>query len=304
MREILLKIEKKEGEFFCKWLYQRLIVKNKNVLGANLGPTGSGKSYRDLRMAELWYKYYFKEEFPVEHICFGVTQVMELISSGKLRKGDIIIFEESGVNLGNLDFQNKVSKMFTYVLQSFRSMNIAIFFNLPYFSMLNKSARMLLHYTFESMEIDHARELNICKPKFLQVNQVTGKIYPKYQKRTIPKVGNIKVKRLGFSLPSDYIIEAYEKKKLQFLAEITSEYTEHLRELEREKNQKLERPELTDVELEVYNLACKGLMGKEIAQLLGKVPSTISETLTRVKRKGYLVKIEPNPLENPVHSTE
>ena len=111
--------EFQEGEIFNKWLNSRLIVNNKNVLGANLGATGSGKSYRDLRMAELWYQYHFKEQFPIENICFGVGSAMNLISKGKLRKGEILIFEEAGVNLGSLDFQQRISKMMNYVLQSF-----------------------------------------------------------------------------------------------------------------------------------------------------------------------------------------
>ena len=84
-----------EGEIFNKWLYSRLIRNNKNVISAELGATGSGKSYRDLRKAELWYDYHFKEKFPVENICFGVGQTMELLSvlsSEKSKKGIIIIF--------------------------------------------------------------------------------------------------------------------------------------------------------------------------------------------------------------------
>jgi len=79
---------------------------------------------------------------------------MKLLSGGELRKGEIIIFEEAGVNMGSLDFQNKVSRMFNYVLQSFRSMNIGILFNLPYLTMLNKQARMLLHFSMESAGVD------------------------------------------------------------------------------------------------------------------------------------------------------
>ena len=57
----------------------------------------------------------------------------------KLRKGELLIFEEAGANMGSLDFQNKVSKVFSYVLQSFRSLNIGILFNLPVEGSLSKS---------------------------------------------------------------------------------------------------------------------------------------------------------------------
>ncbi|MDD3772705.1 MAG: hypothetical protein PHC38_08630, partial [Weeksellaceae bacterium] len=165
-----IKGSKSEGEIFNKWLYSRLIKNNKNVLSAELGPTGSGKSYRDLRKAELWYEFYFHEKFPAErNICFGVDQVMKRLSDEDLRRGDIIVVEEAGVNLGSREWQSKFSRMFNYVLQSFRSMNIAIFFNLPYLSMLDKQARHLLHYYAESVAIDPINKLNKCKPFFVQI---------------------------------------------------------------------------------------------------------------------------------------
>lgn len=77
----------KEGEIFNKWLHSRLIRHNKNVLSAELGSTGSGKSYRDLRKAELWYEFHFNKKFPVENICFGVGQTMEILSSERLKRG-------------------------------------------------------------------------------------------------------------------------------------------------------------------------------------------------------------------------
>ena len=94
----------KEGEVFNRWLYNRMIVNNQNVLGAEVGSTGSSKSYRDLRKAELWYDFYFNEPFPPENIHFCIRTLMRRLSSGKIRKGEILILEEAGTNLGSLDF--------------------------------------------------------------------------------------------------------------------------------------------------------------------------------------------------------
>ena len=288
----LIKLRGKEGDFFLRWLDSRMIRQNKNVLGVELGGTGSGKSYRDLRKAELWYDYHFKEKFPVENICFGVLSVMERISSGELRKGEVIIFEEAGANLGNLDFQNRMSKMFTYVLQSFRSMNIAIFFNLPYLSMLNKSARMLMHYSFESNGVDYKNNTNSCRPFFHQVNQKTGKIYPKFPKITHKgKVG--KIKEFTFSIPSKYLIDAYEKKKEDYLSESTKEYTDKMREIEQKEKPKpvevVEKKDLNEIQQAVYDLYVEGLNEKEIAVKLGKSPAAVYENLKTIRKRGHLV---------------
>lgn len=220
--EVKKSLNLEEGEIFFKWLGDRLLKKNKNVITAELGPTGSGKSYRDLRKAELWYKLHFKEDFPTENICFGVKAVMNLLNSKKLRTGEVIIFEEAGVNLGSRDFQTKISKMFNYVLQSFRSMNLALFMNLPYLSMLDSQARHLLHYYSESVSINKSEKTNTCKPFFVQIAQGTGKVYRKYPKvRTAG--GMSKVKRFKWGMPSEYLVKAYEKKKQDFLDNLFQE---------------------------------------------------------------------------------
>lgn len=295
----LIKSDKKskEGEVFIKWLDNRLIRLNKNVLGVNLGATGSGKSYRDLRMAELWYRHKFNREFPHENICFGVSSAIKLISSGKLRKGEVIIFEEAGVHLGSLDFQNKVSKMMTYVLQSFRSMNIAIFFNLPYMSMLNKSTRMLMHYSFESMGIDSKNKINKCKPFFHQVNQSTGKIYKKYP-RVLVDGKTRTIKRFNFSMPSKELCIAYESMKAKFLADITKEYHRELQELEKEVIEKMGRNNLSEKQLEVFNLLNEGLTQTQIAKKLGKSDASVCEIVKTIKKKGFSIKKVDISLEN------
>lgn len=276
-----------EGEIFMRYLHSRLIRNNKNVLGAELGPTGSGKSYRDLRKAELWYEYHFHEKFPVENICFGVGQTMKLLSKGKLRRGEIIVFEEAGANLGSLDFQNKISKMMTYVLQSFRSMNIAIFFNLPYLSMLNKQARMLMHYSFESAGIDFQNKLNKCKPKFHQVNQDTGKVYKKYPIVKDGSGNTKKVKRFGFTMPSKYLIEAYEQKKEDYLKEITLDYSKDIEEMEKKKRGvKIYYP--TKEEFAIYHeIEYVGKSQRQIAKEKGVSQQGISQKYLKVKE--YLV---------------
>jgi hypothetical protein len=267
-----------EGEAFCKWLDARF-KHNKNVLGVNLGATGSGKSWRDLRMAELWYKHNFNEPFPPENICFGIAPAMKLIAGGKLRKGEIIIFEEAGVNLGSRDWSSKVSKMFNYILQSFRSMNIGLFFNMPYLSMLDSQARHLLHYSFESYSVDYEKGLNYCKPFFHQVNQGTGKIYKKYLRVKTSK-GSTRMKTMAFFKPSPYLIEAYEAKKKEYLAQLTTSYSKQL-------NGGVDEPKLkypSDDKWEAFHLYTKmNATQAAIAKHQGKNQKTVGNHIKEVE---------------------
>jgi len=276
-------------------IYHNFLLDN-GILSHN-----SGKSWRDLRKAELWYQYHFKKPFPVENICFGVLQVMELISSGTLKKGDIIKFEEAGANLGNLDFQNKISKMFTYVLQSFRSMNIAIFFNLPYFSMLNKSARMLMHYKSESAGVDYKKKINRCKFFLHQVNQSSGKIYAKSPK--IKYGGKIrKIKKFAYKIPSKYLIDAYEDKKAAYLKESTMDYTQQMRQIKEKEG--YDPNKLGDHLQEVYDLNQQGFYEHEIAEKVGKNQSTVHRLLNTCAKKGFKVLKRPNKSEFPMKNAK
>jgi len=256
----------------------------------------SGKSYQDLRRAELWYQYQFNKPFPPENICFSVGALMKRLSSGELKRGEILIFEEAGANLGSLDFQTKISKVFTYVLQSFRSLNIGIFFNLPYLSMLNKQARMLIHVHAITAGIDEKKKVAKSKIFFLQVNQKSGKVYSKYLRAKV-RGKTRTIKRFTYNLPSEELRKIYEVKKFKSVNDLTTSFSQKLDEIEKEENRKMERPELTQNQKEVLEDALMGLNIKQTAEKRGKSTSAIWKTREFIKKKGYSLEKEAKPLE-------
>ena len=299
---MLIKTDKaalREGIFLNKYFKNRLISRNQNLLLAITGGTGSGKSYACLRIAELWYKEYFKQDFPKEHICFTIEQVMRVLSQKekKLRKGDLIIFEEAGVNMGSLDFQNKISKMFTYVLQSFRSMNVGILMNLPVLTMLNKSARLLLHSHMITAGIDYENKMCKLKPFFNQLNQQTGKIYSKYLK---VKVGTsiLKVQRFNYALPSKELVKEYETMKLKFVSDFNTGFLEKIVAENKAEEIKMARDDLTAKEHNVYVLLLEGLNQTEIAKKINITPQGVSKFAQNIKKKGYNIHKGKIPKEN------
>jgi len=283
-------------DFFNKYLESRLIRRNKNVILAVTGPTGSGKSYISLKVAELWYKHNFNKPFPIENCCFSIEEVVRLLSGGKLSRGEIIIMEEGGVNLGSLDFQHKISKLFTYVLQSFRSMNIGLIINLPVLSMLNKSARLLLHGIFITYGIDHRNKVCTIKPFMHQLNQQSGKIYPKYPIGVVN--GSVtQIQRFYYGLPSEELIAHYEEKKKSFVGGFLEEF---LSQIEEKKAKEQKRGELnTDsVQPLIWEVAttthCKTQeeLRKKVSERREKEikPSQFSDNIKWMRKKGYNVK--------------
>lgn len=296
----LMKVGKRiqEGEVINRWIENRLIRQNKNVLVATTGPTGSAKSYQDLRKAELWYNHHFKKPFPPENICFSVAEVMRRITSGELKKGDLLIFEEAGVNMGALDFQARVSKLFAYILQSFRSLNVGILFNLPYLSMLNKSARLLIHVHFITSGINYQKKTSKSKAYFRQVNQRTGKIYHKFLRVRNPN-GKIRtIKKFVYKLPSERLINAYEHKKDKFVINISKEFVVELDEKEKDKLRKMDRKEISEIGKRTLELVERHGI-KKTAKIEKISVRSVYDRLKTWKKHGYEAVIAPNPLEKP-----
>jgi hypothetical protein len=220
-----------EGTLTNKWSEGRFNA-NKNGLIVVTGGTGSGKTYSALKFCECWYKYKFNEPFPIENVCFSLEEVARRLKDRKLRKCEYLILEEAGANLGAADFQMKISKIFTYILQSFRSMNIGLVLTLPVLTMLNKSARQLIHMHLTTSGIVGGK-CNL-KVKIHQLNQHSGKSYWKR-----PHINNggmsAKVDMIAFTLCSKELRDAYEKKKSDFVYKLVDNFEDNVRTKE-EKN--------------------------------------------------------------------
>ena len=287
----LLQVSKhfQEGQALNKWIDNRF-RRNKNILIAITGGTGSGKSWTSVRICESWYDYRFKREFPVKiRVCFSVGDVMKLLSSGELKKGELVILEEAGTYLNALDFNNKVVKLFTFILQSFRSMNVGLIFTLPVLTMLTKSARLLLHAHFITVGIDYNRDLCKIKPLFHQLNQERGKSYWKYLR--VKKAGEVvALERFNYHKPTEKSIELYESKKRNFVYDLSKEFSETLDQIEKEKNKQLARNELTPVEQEVFKDCWEDeLLPKESAKKRGRSLQSTYQTIKRIEKKGFSI---------------
>jgi DNA-directed RNA polymerase specialized sigma24 family protein len=279
------------GGFLNHWFDSRISA-NKNIIITITGNTGSGKTFDALSCCEEWYKYKFNEEYNVDNVCFGIGELAKRINvlkkEGKLRKGEAFIFEEAGANFGNLDFQNKINKMFNYILQSFRSMNLVLIMTLPVLTMLNKSGRQLLHAHFVTAGIDFETKVSKVRPYFHQLNQHTGKSYWKYPRVKV-NGKTITLQKLKFIKPSERLIELYEAKKETFVFDLTQDLVDAVDKDEREKKLKIamSRKGLSEMESRIVDLLVKDKTKEEIAEILGCSLRNVNDRLNNAHKKGY-----------------
>lgn len=264
------------GYVFNSMFYRRMYQQNKNILMAVIGKTGSGKSWACLSICESWYKFKWGIEYNPKNVCFTIDDLIQRLQNGNLRQGEILILEEAGVNVGNLDFQNKISKAFNYILQSFRSLNVGLIVNLPYFSMLNRQTRMLMHMMVETKEIDRKNKTCIIKPLLLDYNQRSGDEYHHYPKVLVDGL-YAKIHQVTYDRPSDKLVNEYEIRKKAFV----------MGTIDNAGTESMMRNKITEPEAQAYYLKyiCN-LTYSEISEIMRCPPANTSKYITRALKKG------------------
>lgn len=185
---------------------------NQNALIAMTGQTGTGKSMCGLEFARL-----IDPDFNAEKVVFTVKDFLELLKT--LNKGEVVVFDEAGVDFDARRSSSKKNVFFSNVLKTFRYRNIPTIFTLPHLAMLDKNARRLFHYWVKTHSIDYER--NICWTRFYVINSEDdwSDILKRYMVRVYDPITHEKrcIVRVGFRKPPQKLIDDYEAKKHEYV---------------------------------------------------------------------------------------
>lgn len=267
---------------WIRYIKQR-IEKNKNFLCTITGPTGSGKSWTAMSIAEM-----LNEDFSVERIIFKGKDLLKQINSKEFdnKKGVVFIWDEAGVDLSNRDWQSLANKMLNFLLQTFRHRCFILFFTVPYADFLDVATRKLFHADFETVSINRRKKTVKIKPKLLQYNSNLKKWYRKYLRVIRRGIGITKIKRWSVPKPSDEIIEEYEKKKNLFTSQLNKEIEIVLEKIE--KKDKTDKKPLTELQKKIVKCWEKKIFNqREIGKIVNRPQPRISNNERYMRRKGY-----------------
>ena len=174
-----------------------------------------------------------------ERVVFEADKFMELLNSGKLNRGSVIIFDEAGVGIPAREWYSISNKMLNYVMQTFRNLNLGVIFTTPSFDYIDVGTRKLFHSYIETLAIDYKRELVITKWLEVQYNPQIGKLYFKYPRIRDEKGSIVKITRFLIHKPSQDLIDAYENKKKNFTNKLNTSVGKELNRLEKVKEIKV-----------------------------------------------------------------
>lgn len=268
---------KKPDEYsWIRYIKQR-IEKNKNFLCFVGGQTGSGKSWSAISICQM-----LDSDFNIDRIVFTGRELMHLINSGNLKKGSCVLFDESGIDLNNRNWQSTLNKMLNYLLQTFRHKCIILFMTSPYMDFIDAGTRKLMHAEFEMVSIDTKEEKAKLKPKLIQYNGKLAKYYYKYLK-VITGEGVIPVTTWSIPKPTQEIIDHYETKKTEFTSALNTKIEQELEKIE--GKEALKPP--TDKQLAILDLLKQGKPPLEIAQIQGIHERLVYVQIEYLRKKGY-----------------
>ncbi len=267
-------LNKPKEKYWITYIKRR-VAQNKNFLGFISGPTGSSKSWSSLSIGEQLDK-----SFNIEHVVFSAIELMDLINSGKLKKGSVIIFEEVGVEINSKNWYTTINKMMNYLLQTFRHKNFVLIMNSPYMDYLDSSMKKLFHAEIETVSIDFTTNEARLKPRLIQYNSKYKKFY--YKKlRAITKEGVQTIGIWRVRKPSRQLIRDYEDKKDLYTSGLNERISYEL------SNKSIKK--LTVIQEEVIKYLKQGLKIPEIAKIRGVSERAIHQTMDFIRNKGYKI---------------
>jgi len=217
--------QSKATSLLVKDIHNRVYNLNKNWLGIIVGGTGSGKSYAALRLAEQ-----IDPNFSIDQVVFSAEEFLKLLSSGKLTRGNVVIWDEAGVGIPRREWYSISNKLINYILQTFRYENLAVIFTVPTMAFIDSNSQKLFHCSIETLNINKKYKTCECKVKRMEYQPLTDKTYFKFYRNN-----HIVLSRTYLKLAHRDLRIAYERKKSSWASDLKESALQDLLQLKRKK---------------------------------------------------------------------
>ncbi len=182
---------------------KRLLEDNLNWIGLWTGPSGSGKSWAAMRIAEL-----VEPGFTVKRIVFDAETFLARVQ--ELPRGAVLLLDEAGVAAPAREWASFLNRAVAYITESFRFKGQALLLTTPDPRFLDAIPRRLLHMTIEMLRAYPSKGFSQGRPYWIQENPRVGKTYWKHPRLRTER-GPVRLRVMRFDRPSAKLRKAYER---------------------------------------------------------------------------------------------
>lgn len=222
---VYMKADASRENSIIRYIGNRVINYNRNMLVGVVGSTGSGKSWAGCSMAEIYSKMFGIPFDANIHVISSLKEMLLLITGKhvdkKIRFGSVIVFDEPQVEGNARDWQSDMNKALGQLISTFRNQRLVVFFCVPYLEMIDKQSRVLFHGEFKVLGFDRSSGITKIKPRFLEYNKKKNDFYRKrliiiWKEGIKSKMNRTKLSIWEIPKPSKEVRDVYESKKKKF----------------------------------------------------------------------------------------
>jgi hypothetical protein len=177
----------------------------KNVLVIIVGQQRSGKSYAGLQLCET-----YDSKFDKNAICFSMKDFMQFV---RTQRNKWVLFDEVGVEFDNVLWWSTPIRIMKYIVETYASRQINLVMTLPNLVGMSTAIKDLSYFIIRMHQPRYGLLIGIWTDH-------------------ISKMGYKWLQHLEFGMPSQSIIEDYEKKKDSFLSKKSIDWSRELGLLE------------------------------------------------------------------------
>lgn len=258
-----------------RYIGNRVLRANRNMLVALVGSTGAGKSWAGLSLCEKYSKMFNIPFNPEDHVISSLKELLLLITNKdvdkKIQFGTALLFDEPQVEANARNFQSEMNQALSQLISTFRNQRLVVFFATPYLEMIDKQSRMLFHGEFKVLGFDKNTGITRIKPRFLEYNKKIDDFYRKrliIQYKTNDKIA-MNITKLNFwevERASTETINIYEGKKKSFTDNLNKRLLNQIELNEKQQEGKNKNEELIKVR-ELYNQ-----FGEDYIKIMEQMP--------------------------------
>lgn len=200
--------------------YERMLINTwaariksgRNLIVLFVGPTGEGKSWSAVRLAELLLEAL--EMPPVPTFIFKTRFFLAAVRENVPRR--VLLWDEAGLGMPAREWQSLFNKIAGYISQSFRFKNLVLFITVPDMSFIDIQQRKLAHWIVFCREADREAHKVRASPYRIVTDPISGNMYTPYPMFQGPHY-SFQLRELKIDQPTPEGAARYEAERLKFI---------------------------------------------------------------------------------------